>query len=211
MNCNKLFKSDFIGFAKTTFSYFSNKERILDNPSAVINIVRMMGILPLTKENFSVIDDNTRKLSHLILNKVSEQLGSIFKKMNAAKWNVFKDGLAFLMTIEILNDDDRTTKFDFIDLLNQIPTNKNQKNQVANGIFQELMKLNLPIERTNWIELLSFIDDEKLNFDCLHLATTFDHIRFYLERIVPLYEINDSISQTITTILDNKLNNLTCT
>lgn len=203
----KLAKSDFINFVKTTFAYFSNKERILDNPLATINIVRMMGLLPVTKGNFGVTDDYARKLCAIVLKKISEQLPLIFENMNAAKWNVFKDGLAILMSIDILNAENINTEFDAISLLHRIPTDENEQRQIANRVFEGLVLLELPIQRMNWIELMAFVDGEKIRLDCLCLASTFDHIIYCLERAVSLYEINDDLGRSINTILDGKLNN----
>ena len=209
----ELTKSNFKDFVKTTFGYFSNKEHILDNPLVIMNIVRMFGILPLEKANFSFTDVYARKFSNMILLKVSEQIRSIFKNMEAKQWVLFTSGLATLMTIEILNNEDIDTDCDAISLLNQIPTDDKKQSQIADAFFEELMKLDIPISRTNWIDLLPFIDDQKLNLDCLHLATTYDQIILCLERVVPLYEINDNIRNDIARIFETKLkdsNNLIC-
>ena len=46
-NSINLTRSNFHDFVKTIYGYFSNKENILNSPLAVINLLRMIGILPL--------------------------------------------------------------------------------------------------------------------------------------------------------------------
>jgi hypothetical protein len=204
-----LSKSDFIGIVKTTYTYFSNKERILNNSLAMISIVRMIGILPIEKDNFIITDNYARKLSTFILKKVLEHLMPIHEKMEDTKKSIsFNDGLAALMSIEILNDEDMNTPFYTISLLSKIPANENkQQQQIANRVYQALMKLKLPIKRINWIELLTFVENNELDFHCLWLTTTFDQFLSCLERIVPQFELNDNIKDTIITILEARLDN----
>jgi len=213
-NSCTLAKSDFTSFVKTTFGYFSNKERILDNPSALINIVRMISVLPLEKNNFYVTDDYARKLSAIILRLISKHVSTIFEEMNESDWILFEDGLVILMSIEMLNDENLNMEYDSITLLTRIPTKDNKQKLIANTLFKKLMQLKLQINRDNWIDLLNFVDNNNLAFDCLDLATTFDHIRCCLERILPLYEIDDKIRNKMTTIFEHNVfntNHLTCT
>ncbi len=63
---------------------------MLDNPLALINIIRMIGILPLQKNNFYINNDSPHKLSTFIMKKVSEQLVPIFETMDAMKWILFE-------------------------------------------------------------------------------------------------------------------------
>ena len=149
-NAMILSESDFINFVKTTYGYFSNKERILDHPMALIHIVSMMGILPLEQNNFPVTDNYARKCSVLILKKVVHQLESIFEQMNEDQLNFFKSGLVTLMCIEIFNNEEINTDYDSISLLHRIPTKDNQQKHLANTLFQEIMKLKIPIERLNY-------------------------------------------------------------
>ena len=57
------------------------------------------------------------------------------------------------MLIEILGDKNINKDYDSISILNQIPTDDNKRCDVANIVFEELMKLRVSIERTNWIDL----------------------------------------------------------
>ena len=209
----QLSKYDFNEFVKIMFGYFSVERQILDNPLAAINTVRMIGVLPLEAGNFCATDDYARKLSDIILKKVSQQLKPIFEKMDAIKWVLFKDGLTILMSIEILNDKKMDTEADSIALLYQIPADENKQQQIVDAFFQELMTLKIPIQRIDWIELLQLVDKQKVGLDCLCLATTFDHILCCLEHVVPRYEINDKNRDKISTALETQLknnSNITC-
>ena len=206
INSIGLTKSDFLAFMKTTLTYFSNKQRILTKPSALITFIRMMGVLPLTKENFSWTDNYARQLSNLILNKVSQQFNSIFEQVNAEEWNTFKDGLVILMTIEIYNDKESKTDLDSISLLFRIPENNNQKDQIANLFFNQLMQLKSPIEQNSWTKLLPLINNDKLDFNCLSLANSFDQMISCFEHLLSLYQIDDEITRTIIRIFNTKLN-----
>lgn len=200
-----LSNSEFINFIKTTYGYFSNKERILLNSSGLIDIVRMIGCLPLDKKNFNVTNEYVRKLSTMVLSKVSQQLVEIFETMNEKKWLLFKDGLIILMSIEILNNESLNTDYDAISLINRIPEDNNKQQYIANEFFQKLISLRLPVVRTNWIKLLSFVNDEQLNLNCLCLVATFDHFLYCLNRIVPLCTIDDKSKDKISTIFEDKL------
>lgn len=182
---------NFIDFIETMNKYLKYIGSVLDEPECIRAMLRMWGILPLNVKTLPYDEREVRLLTVALLQRLSLNLSSLFLNMDQTEWPLLKDGLVLLIRIEILSSSIHS-EFDSMNLFSRFGSARKQQQEIAELLLQQLLELRQPIQRPNWITLLSFLSDNKLTCDYLKLSSTFD--TFFLCSISILQRSSDDIA-----------------
>ena len=165
---------NFADFTETTHNYLKCIESILDESACLRAIVRMWGVLPLNKKFLPIRKHEVYSSVVNLLQYVLPNLPILFDEINEIEWLLFKDGLEILIFIETLCGN-INAKYDSITEFLQFAAKLNQKQEIMHSLLQRLLQSQQPIQRPNWINLLSFMSYDKLICsDYLRLSSSFD-------------------------------------
>lgn len=131
-------------------------------------ILRMIGFLPIEKENFDRNNGYSKAFTKWMMVHVRNDFSMVYQ----SECLLIKSGLITCLRIELLQQ-----RFDYcnvneLDFLQQI-SDKSQRQDIANDLLDQLEKLNLPIVgNSNWIDLFIIVDPTKIKIEHLNLINS---------------------------------------
>jgi hypothetical protein len=171
--------SDFFQSCLTHLSYAipsSENQHIADKI-----IIRMTGILPITKKNFDLTNRNTINFAIALISDIKEHYDHIFSTVTTEEWKLFRNGLVLYLSIEFLSQSKDT-----INLIHQMKNNECKKD-LANVLLQRFEELQKPVLGLNWTELFTIVDPKILTLKQLELTRS---IQTYITSVIQFLGIN---------------------
>ena len=137
---------------------------------SLIIIVRMIGLLmPIKRQNFNPDSLVTRQFTKKFLSQLRGNLNNKIKLKEKSDWNLFKNGLIVLFTLQFLYGDDNDENLVYLIIDEQI------RREIADGRIEQLLEIDKPmLINSNWIDLLTIIDPQKIQIKYLNLASSFE-------------------------------------
>jgi hypothetical protein len=143
-------------------------------------IIRMTGLLPITKKNFDLNRD-TINFAIALISDIKEHYDLIFSTITAEEWDLFRDGLVLYLSIELLSQSKDT-----INLIDQMK-NDQCKKDLANILLKRLEELEKPVLGLNWTNLFTLVDPNILTLKQLRLTKS---MQTYIPSLVQFVEMN---------------------
>ena len=192
-NNRKLIRDEFNDFFQSCFTYLSyamsspTKQHIADKI-----IIRMTGLLPVTKINFDSNNHYTINFTWALTEDIKEHYDHIFATITSEEWPLFRRGLTLYLSIELLSKSGDT-----ITLINRMK-NEECKKDLANVLLQRLDELQRPILCLNWTDLFTLVDPTILTLKQLELTGS---IEIYVTSLVRIIGINGNEMEIRDTIV----------
>ena len=152
-------------FFQTCFLYSSYAVSDLTNSWMADKIlIRMTGLLPITRNNLDVNFHFTNNYVHVLIDDVKEHYDNLFALLTDHDWPLFRDGFSLYLAVELLS---RTN--DTLALVHQV-RNEDCKRDLANVLLKRLEILQRPVLAVNWIDLFTLADPNILTLKQLQLT-----------------------------------------
>lgn len=137
------------------------------NQSTMIKmLIRMTGLLPITKENIYPRNDRTVKIALDFLANAKEDYKSMLGEITPQEWPLFRDGLVLYLCFELLSQPN-----DRINLVHSIPDEEWRKD-LAIALLQRLAELEERISDQNCTDLFSLADLSRLTSEHFQLISS---------------------------------------
>lgn len=168
--------------------------------SALEWYLRMLGILPISKDNFPACNDTLDLLLSDLYDHTKKHFSQLLSAIDDPNQSATARGLTLLMCIPLLSN--RST-FDTVSLLRGIgDDHPEQRQAIAHAVLKRLIEFRMAIQLRNWTDLFAFATDKHLIFQSLGLVTTLeDYLRILLHAIRTC-SINEQEGTELTTKLD---------
>ena len=165
---------------------------------ALKTLVRMVGLLPIELENFDRYYQLANSFAIEILRHIRPQFNRLFKSVNETEQVLFRNGLATLLCIELLNPAEDNSDDNKLVFLSQIPDIK-QCQTIANEILLKLYEFNLPIyTNSTWTDLFTFIDPNMIKLQDIYIFDSFNSYITFITKASPLHPENDHFYTKVT-------------
>jgi len=188
-----LTRDDFNDFFQSclTYLYYAMPNSIKQHIAEKI-IIRMTGLLPITKLNFDLNSKDTIHFTSALIDDIKDHYDHIFATITTNEWLLFRDGLILYLSIELLSKSDDT-----ITLIHRMK-NEQCKKDLANVLLQRLEELQRPILGLNWTDLFTLVHPNILTLKQLELTTS---IQIYITSLVQIVGINRNEMEIRDTII----------
>jgi hypothetical protein len=74
-----------------------------NKPVGIKQIIRMIGLFPIDKQNFELPHDPTKNFTFAIMSELSKSLEDVINCLTKDEWDLFKEGLGTLLCIQLLS------------------------------------------------------------------------------------------------------------
>jgi hypothetical protein len=144
-------------------------------------IIRMTGLLPITKTNFDLTSQYTTNFACALIDDIKEHYDHLFSTITVHEWPLFRDGLSLYICIDLLS---KVT--DTITIIHRVK-NDECKKDLANVLLQRLEQLQRPVLGLNWTDLFTIVDPNVLTLKQLGLTGS---IQTYITSLVQFVGMN---------------------
>ncbi|CAF3395094.1 unnamed protein product [Rotaria sp. Silwood1] len=146
-------------------------------------IIRMTGLLPITKVNFDLSSHFVVNFTLALIDDIKEHYDNLFATVSLSDWPLFRDGLTLYLAIELLSKPKDT-----IELVHQMK-NEQYKKDLANILLKRLESLGRPVLGLNWTSIFTTVDSNILTLKQLELTRS---IKTYVTSLVQIVGMNIS-------------------
>ena len=162
--------------------------------------LRMLGILPISKDNFPVYNDTLDSLIVDLYDHTKKHFSQLLSVVNGPNRSMMVRGLTVLMCIPLLSN--RNT-FDTISLLREISgDHPGQRSAIVHELLKRVIEFRIPIQMQNWAGLFTFATDKYLFCQSLDLVTTLDDYLIVLLHAIRTCSFNAQNQTELTEKLD---------
>lgn len=174
-NC-KLIRDEFIDFFGSCLKHLAYAvPTALNQHIAEKIIIRMTGVLPITRMNFDINSHEVRNFTAALVDDVQEHYDDILSTVTTDEWPLFRNGLCLHMAIELLSKQKNTTT------LVERMKNETCKKDLVNVLLLQLEMLQKPILNVNWTTLLAIADPNIISLQLLGLTRS---IQIYITSLL---------------------------
>ena len=198
-------RHDFNQFFQLCHKYFYYPSTEIDDIHQSLLIqIKTIGILsPLKKEMFDPDCLAAQQLTTKIMSHLRIYLSSLLQIINQTEWNLFKTGLSILYVLEFLFDIVREeNKLDLFDKI----VNKQQREDLAHGILEQLAQLDEAITSNNqWIDLFTIINPENIDIRHLNPINSFETFVLCITKISQIIKQSNLFEEQINDYLEDRI------
>jgi hypothetical protein len=178
----RLGREDFNDFFQSCFTQLPYAISTAENQHIADKIIiRMTGILPITKGNFDLTSQFTTNFAAALIDDIKEHYDHLFSTITLNEWPLFRDGLTLYICIDLLSKPKDT-----ITIVHRVK-NEECKKDLANILLQRLEDLHRPILGLNWTGLFTLVDPNILTLQQLGLT---ESIQTYVTSLVQIVGMN---------------------
>ncbi|CAF0809248.1 unnamed protein product [Rotaria sordida] len=189
----KLIREEFNDFFQSCITHLSYAIPPLTNQHIAEKIIiRMTGLLPITKSNFDLTSHFVINFALAMIDDIKEHYDHLFATVSVGDWPLFRDGLTLYLSIELLSKSKDT-----IELVHQMK-NEQCKKDLANVLLQRLELLQRPVLGLNWTSLFTIVDPNILTLKQLELTRS---IQTYITSLVQIVGMNITEMEITDTIV----------
>lgn len=169
-------------------------------------IIRMLGLLiPLNNESFDQNSISAQQFIRKLAVHVQTNFRQLLNIVDKHEWSLFKNGLALLLSFELVYQQIDHLQPNTLILLYQI-NNQKQRQEIANELLQQLHKQQQPLSiNSNWTDLFTLVDPEIINIKQLDLADTFESFISCITKISTVLQVHHQFEQDISDYFENRV------
>ncbi|CAF3200501.1 unnamed protein product [Rotaria socialis] len=78
-------------------------KRSTNKPNGIKQIIRMIGLVPINKQNFGLPNTSTENFTNVIMSEFTKHLKDVISSLAEDEWNSFRDGMVTLICIQLLS------------------------------------------------------------------------------------------------------------
>ena len=164
-------------------------------------IVHMIGLLPIDKKNFPLLDGDAEQFIAYIMAELTRSWEDVINSLVKEEWTLFKDGLVILMCTQLLSPTEKNTDTNPLELLLTESMSAERlsivrravkflgdiERNVPEPIWFELLVLD---SRTNWIDKISF---KRISFEvylkcAIKILPALPQQQLFVERVGPHFD-----------------------
>lgn len=192
-------KKNYHEFFKMCTSYMDNILPTLETHIVTLKIiVRMIGLLPITKTNFDRFNEYANYFATQVLQYIRPQFNNLFGSVNEPEQVLFKSGLATLLCIELLYSTDHNSNDNKLIFLCQISDVK-QRQIIAHEILLQLYEFNEPIyANSTWTDLFTIVDPNMIKLQDIYIFDSFETYIMFITKVSPVYPDSNHFYSKIT-------------
>jgi hypothetical protein len=139
----------------------------------VKNLLRLIGLLNINRNNFSSQSHNIKQFTAEIFGYVTKYLSNIISSVTVDEWPLFKNGFSLIVYTHLTLEKSSSSTISCINFLGNSP-NRNQVEEIAIAILDRYYNLKQHIADIDWSELLTFITPDRILLEYLEFNRSFD-------------------------------------
>ncbi|CAF1659619.1 unnamed protein product, partial [Rotaria magnacalcarata] len=137
--------------------YVADSLKISTNkPNGIKQIIRMIGLVPINKENFGLPNISTKKFTNVIMSEFTKHLKDVISSLAEDERNSFRDGMATLICIQLLSQTFNKSNTNPLELLLNEPVEVERLDIVKRVLtFFKNIGRDKDIPESIWFQLLA--------------------------------------------------------
>jgi len=199
-NDNRSFdKESYHEFFHTCKLYMDNVLPALEIDVITLKIlVRMVGLLPIERDNFDRNDQHANSFATEVLRCVRQQFNNLLGSVNEIEQVLFKSGLATLLCIELLYPTDHNSNDNKLIFLCQL-SDVQQRQIIAHEILLQLYEFNEPIyANSTWTDLFTIVDPNMIKLQDTYIFDSFETYIMFITKVSAVHPDSDHFNRKIT-------------
>ena len=175
------------------------------------DLMRMVGLLDMNKNNLSLQSSQTENVVKKILFFIIDSLNGIIGSVPPDEWPLFKNGLSIIICIQLfveaLPHMRKLAKNSFtMEFLKHI-SNQNQIEDVADNILKHVENWNRTILDCHWSELLTLVNPRSIQPKHFEFNHSFQTYFSYIARFFPALALDVNYRHNISRHFDGLMMN----
>ena len=192
-------KNNYHEFFQTCKLYIDNILPALETDLITLKtVVRMVGLLPVKRENFDRNDQHANSFAIEVLRHIRLKFDRLFESTIETEQLLFRKGLATLLCIELLYPSDDSSNDNKLIFLRQI-VDLEQRQTIAHQILLQLYQFNEPIyTNSNWTDLFTFVDPNMIRLQDIYIFDSFESYIIFITNVLPVHPDSEHFMKKIT-------------
>jgi hypothetical protein len=177
-----------------------------NKPVGIKQIIRMIGLFPIDKQNFELPHDPTKNFTFAIMSELSKSLEDVINCLTKDEWDLFKEGLGTLLCIQLLSKSTGKSSANPLELLlnEAIESARLDIVKIALRFFKNIGK---DPPESIWFELLVLDSPEGLIYNNRMQDISFETYLKCATKIVPMLAKRGDYINYLSPHFDHRIKN----